>query len=423
MEQTTHSNPTSTPTSTPTSDDIKDNILTATKSKKKWLAIVPVLLLAVGVLIWTSGKAETPSYSTEAVTIGDITTNASATGTLSPTRVVSVGSEISGKIESVTVEENDIVTKGQVLAVFDKTTLQSQLATARARLASSNASLRGVTATYNEAVYERKRTEKLVERGVIARAELDAARTTEIRSKADRDRARADTEQQKAAFIESEAQLEKAAILSPIDGVILTRSVEPGQTVASSLQAPELFIVAQDLTKMTLEIWIDEADVGLVKTDLDVTFTVSAWPEKVFEAVVKKINLSPTTTGNVVTYSATLAVDNNDGLLRPGMTAAATIVTDVRKDVLRVSSAALRFKPTKKKEEPLLNFGPGRKKRTKKGGEKTTGDRANVYVLNGDQLKRIVVTRGQTDGRLVEIVKSDLKEGDVIITQEKAVSE
>jgi HlyD family secretion protein len=207
-------------------------------------------------------------------------------------------------------------------------------------------------------------------------------------------------------------------IVSPIDGVVLIRNVEPGQTVASSLQAPELFVVAEDLSKMTLKIWVDEADIGVVKPEQPATFDVSAWPGQEFEAVVGRLSLSPTTTNNVVTYAAELHVDNKDGLLRPGMTANANVVTGKREGVLKVPNAALRFRPTvdtEAKGSPLV-MAP-RRRRSNSGGASApaVGGRGSVYIMKAGAPEEVRVRTGRSDGRFTEIVEGELKEGDEVI--------
>jgi len=406
--------------SAPTADEIKNKVRAPGRSWARWVAIgIAVIGTAAGLYLWNQPKDTEVAYRTESVEKGDIVTRAAATGTLQPTRLVTVGAEISGRIQSVLVEENDQVKEGQVLATFDTTTLESQLQVARARLNSSSASIRSVQAQHSSTQTELQRTRTLVDRGVVAKAELDAMLTSEARSRADLDRARADSEQARANLAEMQLQMEKAVILSPIDGVVMTRTVEPGQTVASSLQAPELFVVAEDLSRMTLIVWVDEADVGVVQPGQTAEFEVSAWPGKKFEAVVDKMNLSPTKTDNVVTYAAMLTVDNSDGLLRPGMTANATIVTGTREGVLRVPNSALRFRPQVQSQQtgsPLV--AAPRFRQWGGAGASTTsvGGRGTVYVLRAGRAEMVEVRTGRSDGRFTEIIEGDLDVGNTIIT-------
>lgn len=406
--------------STPSADEIKKKVTRSSQGWARWVAIaIAVIGTGIGVYFWQKPKEVIINYRTEVVELGDVITRASATGTLEPTRVVTVGAEVSGRIANVLVEANDEVKAGQTLAVFDATTLESQITLAKARVNSSSASIRSVQAGYDSSKLELERTRTLVERGVVPRAELDSMITTEARSRADLDRARAEAAQARANLEEMQLNLEKADIVSPIDGVVLTRTVEPGQTVASSLQAPELFVIAESLSKMTLRVWIDEADVGVVQAGQEANFEVSAWPGKKFTAVVEKLNLSPTQTDNVVTYAAELRVDNSEKLLRPGMTANAAIVTGKRENVLRVPNSALRFRPPTEdaasEGSPLLAA-----PRWGRGGNATSttsvGGKGTVYVLRGGQAQMLELTMGRTDGRFTEVIEGELEPGDEIIT-------
>lgn len=411
----------------PSAEEIRKKVQAPGRTWIRW-AIAAVILGVIAGAVYFFQKPDSAkvSYRSEALERGDIVTQASATGTLEPTRIVSVGAEISGLIQDVLVEENDVVTAGQMLATFDKTTIESRMQLARARLNSSSASIRNAQANHASTQTELKRTQTLVDRGVVARAELDAMATSEVRARAQLDQARSDAEQQRANLDEVQLQMEKAVILSPIDGVILTRSVEPGQTVAASLQAPELFVVAEDLSKMTLKVWIDEADVGVVKAGQAATFTVSAWPGQTFDATVEKINLSPTTTNNVVTYAAMLNVNNSEQLLRPGMTANVSIVTGKREDVLRVPNAALRFRPTVEPANtgsPLVAAPRFRMWGGGGGASTSVGGRGTVYVLRNGQPEMVEIQTGRTDGRFTEVMNGELQAGDIVVTGTKRAEE
>ena len=259
---------------------------------------------------------------------------------------------------------------------------------------------------------------------MVARAELDSALASERKAKADLDRAYSDSKQSKANVEEVQTQLETAVIISPIDGVVMSQLVEPGQTVASSLQSPELFVLAEDLSKMKLTIWIDEADVGLVKPGQKETFEVAAWPDRSFDATLTKLALSPTTTDNVVTYAAELSVDNAEGLLRPGMTASATVITEEREDVLRIPNAALRFKPSEQNSansnaSPSFLTGPPRGGRGRRSSAKASsapvGGRGVVYVMRGGEVVQVAIRTGRSDGSYTEVLSGEIEEGDVIV--------
>lgn len=416
----------------PTTDEVRSNLVTPNRRALKIVGVIALLTaLAAGGYTLTHKEEAPPTYRTEVASRGDIVTKALATGNLSATRSVPVGAEVSGKISEVLVEANDEVKQGDVLARFDPRTLESQIEIAQARHASSQASTRGARASWESAVQERERVQQLVERGVVARAELDAALTSERRAKADLDRAYADAKQSKANVEEVQTQLETAVIISPIDGVVMSRLVEPGQTVASSLQSPELFVLAEDLSKMKLTIWIDEADVGMVQPGQKATFEVAAWPDRTFDATLTKLALSPTTTDNVVTYAAELAVDNSQGLLRPGMTASATVITEERADVLRVPNAALRFKPTsseasKGSSSPSFIPGPRGGRRGRSGAKASSapvGGRSIIHVLRNHELVQVPIRTGRSDGSYTEVLSGELNPGDTVVTGNEPLSE
>ena len=416
----------------PTSAEVRSNLITPGRRALKLLVALTLLgALGAGAYVLTQKEDAPIAYRTEVVGRGDIVTYALATGTLKPTRSVPVGAEVSGKIAQVFVETNDVVKAGDTLARFDPRTLESQSEIARARLSSSQASVRSAQAGWESAVQERERVAALVERGVVARAELDAALITERRARADLDRTRAESSQSQANVEEVKTLLETAVILSPIDGVVMSRLVEPGQTVASSLQSPELFVLAEDLSKMTLTIWIDEADVSLVQAGQAATFQVAAWPDRSFDATLTKLALSPTTTDNVVTYAAELSVDNAAGELRPGMTASATVVTEQRADVMRVPNAAFRFTPksedTQKKTAEGASFlapqrGGGRNRPSQKASSATVGGRGMVHVMREGALVPVPLRKGRSDGSYTEVLSGELKEGEVVVTGYMPVS-
>lgn len=394
--------------SPPRPDEIKKTIATSTRARLP-LIIVSLLVLGsivAGLVWWKMPREAEIVYTTRPIARGDIIVSATATGTLEPRRTVSIGAEISGRIESVEVENNQPVTAGQVMATFDTSTIESSLELQRANLAGMDASVRRAVAIYEQAQSDEARTLALVERGIVSRAEGEVATSAVVRAKADLDAARSNVARARASVTDVKTQLDKTVIISPIDGVVLSRKVEPGQTVASSLQAPELFIVAEDLSRMKLNVWVDEADVGLVQAGQSATFTVSAWPGKTFDATVETLDLSPTMTDNVVTYTAVLSVENPEGLLRPGMTANATIITGQQTDVLRVPNAALRWQPPVAESKsgsplvPTMRFG------RRRGGGAASGF-GTVHVLQTGVPTPIRVQTGRTDGRFTEIMPDE----------------
>ncbi|MDO5505407.1 MAG: efflux RND transporter periplasmic adaptor subunit [Pseudoxanthomonas suwonensis] len=319
---------------------------------KRKFPLVPVLVAAVlmlGAGAWWMSKrgAADPEeqWRTTAVSRGDIRVTISATGTLSALSTVDVGSQISGQVTDVLVDFNDRVSRGQVIARIDPSTYEAQIAqgnasinAARASLASAEASLRNA-----EADYQRKAS--LVQQQLIARGDVDLARAARDQARAQVNSARAQIAQQTANTQTTRLNLQRTVIRSPVDGVVLTRTIEPGQTVAASLQAPVLFQIAEDLVQMQIVLAIDESDIGQVEVGQAVGFTVDAFPDRRFRGKVEQVRLSATTTSNVVTYPVVVAVDNADQTLLPGMTANAQIEVSSRENVLLVSNAALRYRP------------------------------------------------------------------------------
>ena len=390
---------------------------------------VAVVCLA---LWWTfSGAPEKVSYMTKPVQTGDLIVTVSADGTLKPVRTVSVGSELSGIVSRVNVDVNSVVKVGDVLIELDCAKLESAVNQARATLTSAEAKLLEAQAVYAEAKAKLARYEELNRASagkMPSRAQLDEQRTTVKKARAGIAVAQASIDDAKATLQTNETNLSKAFIRSPVDGVVLTRSVEPGYAVAASLQAVELLTVATDLHELELQVDVDEADVGEVKPGLKTTFTVSAYPDRPFPATLTKVAYGASSgTDKVVTYTTYLAVKNPELKLRSGMTATAIIETARKNDVLLVPNTALRFRPEVKTQSDsatrLMMPGPRHagQKTVKETTRAVSGQSRTVYVLNqkGNAVKRDVKT-GMTDGTMTEILSGDLKAGDkVIISQLK----
>lgn len=320
------------------------------KRPSTWLAVLLLAGLVAGGVAWQRSRQEqaAPRFVTEPVRRGDLATTVSANGTLQPTRSVSIGSELSGTVARVLVDVNDAVRKGQVLVELDTAKFKDQTARSAATLASAQASVLQAQAATREARAALARLEEVSRLSggkVPAATELDSARATLDKAVAAEASARATVADAQAAHRTDETNLAKASIRSPIDGVVLTRSVDPGNAVAASLQAVTLFTLAEDLSRMKLSVNVDEADVGQVRTGQNAEFTVSAWPGRKYPATITRVAYGSTTTDNVVTYTTQLDVDNPDRTLRPGMTATATIAATERKGVLLVPNAALSFTP------------------------------------------------------------------------------
>jgi HlyD family secretion protein len=315
-----------------------------------WIGAVAVVGAIGGYVWWQKHQAANakPVYVSQDVQRGNLSISVAANGTLQPTRTVNVGSELSGTVRSVLVDVNDTVKKGQVLVELDTDKLQAQLNRSKASVLSAQARLQQSQATLKEARSNFGRLEEVyrISGGKVpSAAEMDAGRASVDRAVADEAASRASVDDSKAALKTDETNLSKAAIKSPIDGVILTRTVDPGNAVAASLQAVTLFTVAEDLKQLRLQVSVDEADIGQVQVGQRASFTVSAHPSRTYPAKVTRVDFGSTKTDNVVTYLAMLEVGNDDLSLRPGMTASASIRTNERNDVLLVPNAALRFTP------------------------------------------------------------------------------
>jgi len=396
------------------------------------LFVIVVALIAAATLALLGTRSGTrtgsPRFRTEKVTRGDLTVTVTATGNLEPTNQVDVGSEVSGLVEAVFVDDNDRVSSGQVLARLDTSKLNDEVANAEAALAAAEAHVLQAAASVKEADANLARLEKVAELSggkVPSVAELDTAEATSARAAAEEASARAAVAQARASLSSAETSLAKASIRSPIDGVVLAREVEPGQTVAASFQAPVLFTLAEDLAAMELLVDVDEADVGQVRDGQPATFTVDAYSSRHFPAVIQRVGYGAHTKDGVVSYTTVLSVDNDDLSLRPGMTATAEITTIERTDVLLVPNAALRFEPpapaTVEKRSgtlvsSLLPKPPGSTSKSVSSFSERYGAQ-KVWVLSDGQLVGVPVAVGPSDGRLTEIADGELEVGVQAITE------
>ena len=414
---------------------------TSRRRKARVLAIaaVAILLVAAAFAIALLGDrhvVDQPHFVTEPVTRGDLAVAVSADGTLQPTRSVNIGSELSGTIAEVRVDINDRVKKGQVLAVLDTAKLQDQIARSRAALASAEAKVAQSLATVTEAranLGRMQEVQRLSGGKVPSKAELDTAQAVLARATADEAAARATVADARAALSSDATSLAKASIRSPIDGVVLTRSVDPGNAVAASLQAVTLFTLAEDLSRMKLQVNVDEADVGKVRDGQAATFTVAAWANRRYPAQVTRVGYGATTKENVVTYTAEMRVDNADLSLRPGMTATATVDAAKRSSVLLVPNAALRFTPTataaapqRSSAGPPASFVSQLMPRPPTSGTPqkatTTASGRQVWVLRAGAPVAVAVVPGLSDGRRTEVENAQLREGDLVITDQGAAA-
>ncbi|MBW8367710.1 MAG: efflux RND transporter periplasmic adaptor subunit [Arenimonas sp.] len=323
--------------------------------------VVLVAAVAVGWWLW-SGRTQdaTGGFRTGGVERGDVRVVISATGTLRATTTVAVGSQVSGQVLSVAVDFNDRVTRDQAIAMLDPAPFQTRLKQAQADLASARASVNEAQATQRNAEADYARKSDLLARQLIARSDADLALAAREQARARVASAQASVQQRQAGVDNAELDVAYTVIRSPVDGVILLRAVEPGQTVAASFQTPVLFQIAEDLAQMQIDLSIDEADVGQIKEGLPVSFTVDAFPDRQFVGEVKQVRLSATSNANVISYPVVVQVDNADLSLLPGMTASAEIVVSRRDGVLRVPNAALRFTPPGEEAAAAAGGGAGR---------------------------------------------------------------
>lgn len=359
-------------------------------NKKKTLVIVAVAAIAaLAVWLLSGGKKEEKiTFDTAAVAPANIMNSITATGTIEPVTSVTVGTQVSGIVSKLFVDYNSVVKKGQVIAELDKTNLMSQLNTAKTQLATAQSQLNYQTANY-------KRYKTLFEKGLVAADDFDNAKLSYTQAKEQVVSAKEEVQR-------AQTNLGYATITSPIDGVVLSKSVEEGQTVAASFSTPELFTIAQDLTNMQVVADVDEADIGDVKEGERVTFTVDAYPDDTFKGEVKQVRQEATTTNNVVTYEVVISAPNADLKLKPGLTANVTIYTAERKGVLSVPSKALRFTPQKETV-----------------GKMKIVDAANaknkVWTIEGNSIVAHKVNIGMTDGTNTQIV-GGIAEGTKVIT-------
>ena len=400
-----------------------------------WLiiAVIVVVVLGVGGWFWwrkvQQAKHQVPPYATEVLQRGDISLTITATGNLVPTNEVTVGSELSGTALEVYVDVNDRVTKGQPLVKLDTTKLAQQTESSRAAVQAAQAAvtLAGATVKESEATLARQQELQRLSGGKVpSQLDLDTAVATAGRARASRLSAEATVGQAQAQVLINESDLAKAIVKSPIDGIVLTRSIEPGQTVAASFTAPQLFIIAEKLERMKLEVAIAEADIGRVAKGQQSTFTVDAWPDRAYTASVTIVYYGSAITNNVITYEADLEVSNDDLSLRPGMTATADILVAESKNVFLVPTAALRFVPAPATADPAATAKKsfvqslipmiGRKKPAgKELAVKPAVADAHVWVLRNGQPASIPVKLGLSDGRDTEISGPGLTEGLLVI--------
>jgi HlyD family secretion protein len=413
------------------------DVFTGTARPRPWRKrlVVLAVLTGAGIAAWQVAERwqdedAAPAYTLAEVTRGDIRAQVTASGTLDPVVQVDVGSQVSGRVKELHADFNDEVKQGQLIALIDPEIFESGVAQARARLAAARASLARAEAQAADARTQQTRVAALDQNGVVARAELDTAATSVRVSAAAVVSAQADVTLARAALEQAEANLTYTKITSPIDGVVVSRSVDVGQTVAASLSAPVLFVIAGDLRQMEVHTNVAESDVGQIIPGQKVEFTVDAYPEQTFAGAVRQVRFAAQTVSNVVTYDAVVAVENPDLKLRPGMTANVSFIVDERRDVVSVPAAALRYRPA---NAGALRDRPGRAEGERPASADTPGERPasagaprrpggpdrarrrTIWVLRDGQPVAVPVRTGLGDGSTIEIVEGDVQPGESVI--------
>ncbi|MBA4390594.1 MAG: efflux RND transporter periplasmic adaptor subunit [Syntrophus sp. (in: bacteria)] len=402
--------------------------------KKIIIAAIIVVLIGAGAFIFFKSRNGAVKFKTTPVTSGPLRSTVTATGTMNAVTTVLVGTQVSGTLKKLYVDFNSKVKKGQIIAEIDPAILQAQVDQARANVLGAQANVEKAKATMEDSRRTKERNRQLFSENLIARSDVDTAETNYETSNALLGTARAQVAQTEAALRFAETNLRYTKIVSPVDGVVVSRSVDVGQTVAASFQTPTLFTIAQDLTKMQIDTSIDEADIGKIKVGQDVEFTVDAYPENTFRGIVDQIRIAPITVQNVVTYDVVIKVDNADLRLKPGMTANVIVVVVSKDSVFKIPNAALRFRPSEK-DGVAVSKGPADKagkgpsvpaadktdsRPSGKGGG-TSGQKGyTVWILENDKPKQVQVTIGISDGSFTEVTSGDVKEGQEVIVESLA---
>jgi HlyD family secretion protein len=370
-------------------------------NKKVIIGSAVFLVIVVISFLIFGRKGNAPEYRTDPVSRGDIRQTVTATGAVNAVTTVQVGTQVSGTIKTLYVDFNSRVKKGQIIAQIDPATFEAQVQQAQANLFSSQANLEKAEAALVNDKRTYDRNKELLSKKLIAQSDLDAAETTYQTDKAQVNSAKALIEQAKASLDYAKQNLAYTKIVSPVDGVVISRNVDVGQTVAASFQTPTLFTIAQDLTKMQIDTNVAESDIGVVKVGQDVEFTVDAYTDTTFKGKVWQVRQAPIIVQNVVTYDVVIQVNNQDFKLMPGMTANVSIVIQTRHDALRITNAALRFRMSERPSGP----GTGEKKGP------------TIWILENGKPKRVPITPGISDGSYTEIVSGGLKEGQQTIVE------
>lgn len=362
---------------------------------KKKIIIGLILLLAIaGILAIIPKNGKQQDTKVAFVEKRNMTQTVEASGTVNPVHSINIGAQVSGRIDKIYADYNSKVTKGQVLAEIDQSLFQASVDKARADLNNSKANYNKVLAqaNYNKANYERY--SRLYEKHYVSKDEVESSYATYIASKSELSAMQANIKQAQANLDTAETNMYYTKIISPVDGVVVSRAVDEGQTVASSFQTPELFVVAEDLTKMQIEVSVSEADIGKIEEGQKAEYTLDGYPDDTFVGTVTQVRLNPTTVSNVTTYTVIVSVNNDEQILKPGMSANVTIITQDKQDVLCVPNLAFKYIPANVTEKY---------------------QQLGVWVLNGKKPERVEVTTGLKDGDFTEITSDNLTEGTKVL--------
>ena len=364
------------------------------KYKKKYIIILVITVIVIAGGLITNGIKNRIHYETKELKLCTITEVVEATGTINPVNTVSVGSTVSGLIKAIYVDYNSVVKKGQLLAQIDPANFEATVQQNRAQINSAQADLARIEAQLEMTRKTYNRYKNLYQKNFIAKSELDQAESDYLSNLAQLGAAKAKINQAQATYKTALTNLGYTKIIAPVDGTIISREIDLGQPVAASFQAPELFTIAQDLTKMQIEVSVSEADIGKVQEGQEVTYTLDGYPDSVFRGKVTQVRISPTTVSNVVTYSVIVEVNNKDLKLKPGMTANVSIITSKNEDVLCAPSIALKYTP-------------------ETSGKKYQSQ--GLWILSDNRPKRVNITTGSSDDTNIEVISKSLKVGDKVI--------
>ncbi len=362
--------------------------------KKKVIIGIVILLTIAGILSIIPKGGKQQETKTAVVEKRDMTQTVEASGIVNPVHSINIGAQVSGRIDKIYADYNSKVTKGQVLAEIDQSLFQASVDKARADLNNSKANYNKVLAqtNYNKANYERYA--RLYEKHYVSKDEVESSYATYIASKSELSAMQANINQAQANLNTAETNMYYTKIISPVDGVVVSRAVDEGQTVASSFQTPELFVVAEDLTKMQIEVSVSEADIGKIEEGQKAEYTLDGYPDETFEGTVTQVRLNPTTVSNVTTYTVIVSVNNDEEILKPGMSANVTIITQNKHNVLCVPTLAFKYIPSNITEKY---------------------QQQGVWILNGKKQERVEVTTGLKDGDFTEITSDNLTEGTKVL--------